>query len=87
MSTTLNSVLERLRNFGNDKLAELDARAEEHKGWLKAAVEEVAQQIAALAPAAKKQRLNDSGGAKATAVAAEEEQVGALPPPRLAVVA
>lgn len=73
MSTTLNSVLERLRNFGNDKLAELDARADEQKAWLKAAVEEVAQQIAALGPAAKKQRLSDDGSAKATAV---EEQVG-----------
>lgn len=82
MSNTLNTVLERLRAFGNDKLAELDSRAEAHRGWLRTAVEEVAQQIAALAPASKKQRLNGRGAAKVTAA---EEQVCAPPPPGLSL--
>lgn len=77
MSTTLNSVLERLRSFGNDKLTELEARAEEHRSWLRAAVEEVAQQVAALQPASKRQRLDGGGAAKATTVEAPAEQVGA----------
>lgn len=72
MSNTLNAVLDRLRAFGNDKLSELDARCEEHRGWLRSAVEEVARQIAELGPAAKKQRLDGSGAAKLTAA----QQVG-----------
>ena len=71
MSTTLNTVLERLRAFGTDKLGELDKRAEEHRGWLRAAVEEVAAQVAALAPASKRQRL-EGGAARATAAAGEQ---------------
>lgn len=79
MANTLNSVLERLRAFGADKLAELDARQEEHRGWLAAAVAEVQQQIAALAPAAKRQRLDADGAAAATAAEQQEQepQVGA----------
>lgn len=77
MATQLNSVLERLRAFGADKLAELDGREQEHRGWLAAAVEEVRAQIAALAPAAKRQRLDAAGAAKATQ-AEEEEQVRAV---------
>ncbi len=77
MSNTLNGVLERLRAFGDGKLAELEARAEEHRSWLRAAVEEVASQVAALAPASKRQRLDGSGAAWATAAAAVERQVRA----------
>lgn len=77
MSNTLNTVLERLRAFGQDKLGELDGRCEEHRGWLKSAVDEVARQIAALGPAAKRQRLDGGGAARATAAAGEgEEEAG-----------
>lgn len=77
MSNTLNGVLERLRAFGDGKLAELEARAEEHRSWLRAAVEEVAAQVAALVPASKRQRLDGSGAARATAAEADERQVRA----------
>lgn len=80
MASTLNTVLERLRAFGADKLTELDAREEEHRGWLASAVAEVKQQIAAFAPAAKRQRLDAVGAAAATAVEQEEQekQVGGV---------
>ena len=74
MSATLNTVLERLRSLGNDKLEDLDSRHASARSWLASAVEEVARQISALAPAAKKRRLG-GGAAKATAAAAAE-QVG-----------
>lgn len=77
MSSTLNGVLERLRAFGDGKLAELEARAEEHRGWLRTAVEEVAAQVASLVPASKRQRLDGSGAARATAAQADERQVRA----------
>jgi hypothetical protein len=81
MSNTLNTVLERLKAFAQVKLGELDGRLEEHLLWLPSAVEDVARQIAALGPAAKRQRLDAGGAARATAAAAQgeeeaEEQVG-----------
>lgn len=78
MSSTLNTVLDRLRAFGNDKLSELDGRCAEHRGWLQSAVEEVARQIAELGPATKKQRLEGSAATAARATAGE--QVGASVP-------
>lgn len=75
MSTTLSSLLERLRAFGNGKLEALDSLAEENKSWLAEAVKEVAEQIASLAPATKKQRLDGKGGSRATAAADAAEQV------------
>lgn len=76
MSNQLTSVLERLRAFGSERLAEFDAREEEHRGWLRAAVQEVRAQIAALAPAAKRQRLDAGGAAQATAAQPEEQVRG-----------
>lgn len=72
MANNLNSVLERLRAFGADRLAELDARGQEHRGWLATAVADVKAQLASLAPpAAKRQRV--AGGAAAKQAAAEAE--------------
>ncbi len=76
MSNQLSSVLERLRAFGSERLAEFDAREEEHRGWLRAAVDEVRAQIAALAPATKRQRLDAGGAAQATAAQPEEQVRG-----------
>lgn len=76
MSNQLTSVLERLRAFGSERLAEFDEREEEHRGWLRAAVQEVRAQIAALAPAAKRQRLDAGGAAQATAAQPEEQVRG-----------
>lgn len=75
MSSTLNSVIERLRAFGGDKLEELAAREADHRSWLAAAVAEVRAQVAALAaPASKRQRLDDAGAAKPTAVEQQEQE-------------
>ena len=76
MSNQLSSVLERLRAFGSERLAEFDAREEEHRGWLRAAVDEVRAQIEALAPATKRQRLDAGGAAQATAAQPEEQVRG-----------
>jgi hypothetical protein len=76
MSTTLNSVVDRLRAFGDAKLAELDSLAAEARTWLPAAAQELAQQIAALGPALKKRKVDDGGEAKAITTGPQEEQVG-----------
>ena len=57
MSQTLNVVLQRLRDFSNNKLAELDGLCDEHQRWLQSEVEYVKQQAAAQAPAAKRQKV------------------------------
>lgn len=82
MSKQLSNLLTEVHSFVDRQLVELDARCEEHRGWLAQAVAEVRKQLSQLAPAAKKQRL-ESGLAKAAAQ--EEEQVrttglGLLPP-------
>lgn len=77
MSNQLTSVLERLRGCGGEKLADIDARDEENRIWLPAAVKEAQVQIAALGPAAERQRLDAGGAAQATAAQPEEQVRGA----------
>lgn len=45
MSRTFDVVLQRLRDFGQGKLQELDGLCDEHKQWLREAVAEVQQQL------------------------------------------
>lgn len=74
MSTTLNSVLEKLRASGNGKLEGLEKLAGEHSSWLRAAIVDAAQQLAGLAPASKKQRLNADGDAQSTETSTEQQK-------------
>ena len=80
MSATFEAVLTRLREFGGTKVSELDALCAEHSTWLQGAVKDVRQQIAALAPAAKRQRV--AGGAARAVEVEQQDQVlsGSQPP-------
>lgn len=57
MSKTFDLVVSRIREFTDNKLAELDSICENHRQWLQAAVAEVKQQAAARLPQAKRQKL------------------------------
>lgn len=60
MSKNLTDVLDQLQDLGSTKLSELETLCEEQKNWLQTAVTNVRKQIAGLAPASKKQKLDTS---------------------------
>jgi hypothetical protein len=61
MSKNLTGVLDQLRDLASTKISELETLCEEQKNWLQTAVTNVREQIAGLAPASKRQKLDTCG--------------------------